>query len=372
MCNALLCRGGGDRERRVAAPRVAWSSDAVDAAEAAVFAALAPGLQYSKRAAPVAGGFVNAITAGPAGAPPLLLLHGWGAGAALFARNMAALSAAHRVHALDWLGFGASARPPFDLAAGAAEAEAFFLDALEEYVDGMRARGELGARLHVVGHSMGAFLAVGYALRRPGDVINLVLASPVGVPRAPANKFPPRGAPLRKRLLFWLVFTLWDRHWTPQLFVRYAPTERLGRLLAAWAMAPRFPTDDAAARAAIDDYFYQTCVAPASAEHSLSTLLESGAYAREPLVDKLPRVHAPTLFMYGTRDWMDWAGGDAARKTMPAETDLVRVENAGHHLYYDNPDAFGEQVVRACQAAAAASAEKAKSRSCAIRTSEKP
>lgn len=329
-----------------------WSAAAVDAAEAAVFAALAPGVRYAKRAERVAAGFVNVVSAGAPGAPPLLLLHGWGAGAALFARNLPALAAAHRVHAVDWLGFGASARPRLDTAAPPRAAEAFFLDALEQAVDAMRARGELGPRFHVVGHSMGAFLAVGYALRRPRDVANLVLASPVGVPRAPQNKYPPPTAPLRKRLLFWLVFALWDRHWTPQFFVRYAPTEALGRMLAAWAMAKRYPTDDPAVRAALDEYFYQTCAGPPSGEHSLSTLLESGAYAREPLVDKLPRVSVPTMFMYGTRDWIDWAGGDAVRKTMPAETELVRVENAGHHLYYDNPDAFGAHVVRACQAVA--------------------
>lgn len=334
-----------------------WSSTAVDAAEAAVFASLAPGVRFSKRAVPVAvaGGapaFLNTISAGDASAPPLVLLHGWGAGAALFARNFPALSAAHRVHAVDWLGFGASARPPYDLACSPEAAEGFFLDTLEQWVDAMRAAGELGPRFHLVGHSMGAFLAVGYSLRRPAEVTNLVLASPVGVPRAPVNKHPPATAPVSKRLLFWLVFTLWDRHWTPQAVVRYTP-EVVGRALAAWAMGPRFPTSDPTARVALDEYFYQTCVGPASGEHSLSTILESGAYARLPLVDKLPRVRARTMFLYGTRDWMDWAGGDEVRKTMEVETELVRVDDAGHHLYYDSPEAFGEHVVRACAASRA-------------------
>jgi pimeloyl-ACP methyl ester carboxylesterase len=55
--------------------------------------------------------------------------------------------------------------------------------------------------------------------------------------------------------------------------------------------------------------------------------------------------------LYGDRDWMDWAGGEAVRKTMRAETELVRVEGAGHHLYYDNPEAFGRLVEEACSAA---------------------
>jgi pimeloyl-ACP methyl ester carboxylesterase len=337
-----------------------WSPADVDASEAAVFAALAPSLRYTKRSIPVLSGttpsFMNTISAGPPSAPPLVLLHGWGSGAALFARNLPSLAASHRVHAVDWLGFGASARPPFDLSASPEAAEGFFLDALEQWVDAMRSSNEpdaLGPRFHLVGHSLGAFLAVGFALRRPAEVVNLVLASPVGVPRAPLDKYPPRSAPLAKRALFWVCFALWERHWTPQALVRNSPTAGVGRTLAAWVMGPRFPTNDAAARAAMDEYFYQSCLGPPSGEHSLSTVLESGAYARRPLEDKLPNVRMSTLFLYGTRDWMDWTGGERVRKSMPVETDLVRVEGAGHHLYYDNPEDFGKYVDAACAAARA-------------------
>lgn len=341
----------------LAAPSVpaAWSAARIDEAEAAVLRALAPDTAYTKRRIPVTSphgpAYMNALSAGSASSPPLVLLHGWGSGAALFGRDLAGLAAVHRVHLVDWLGFGASSRPAFCTGWGPEEAEDFFLDALEEVIFAMRESGELGEDFHVVGHSMGAFLAVGYALRHPRDVRNLVLASPVGVPRRPLNKFPPPSAPWMKRLVFWACFALWDRHWTPQVVIRHAPTERIGRMLAGRLMAPRFPAGVQATRDAIVEYFYQTCVAPASAEHSLSTVLESGAYARRPLVDKLPKVQVPVRFLYGDRDWMDWKGAEAVGKTMKVETGIDRLDDAGHHLYYDNPDQFCRFVIDACTAA---------------------
>lgn len=113
-------------------------------------------------------------------------------------------------------------------------------------------------------------------------------------------------------------------------------------------MAPRFPARAQATRDAVVEYFYQTCLAPPSAEHSLSTVLESGAYARRPLVEKLPKITVPVSFLYGDRDWMDWKGAVEVGKKMQVKTKVVRVDDAGHHLYYDNPDQFCLAVIDAC------------------------
>jgi pimeloyl-ACP methyl ester carboxylesterase len=327
---------------------------AVHSAETALLALLSPGLAYEKRTVrlPRSGHALNTISAGDPHAPPLVLLHGWGAGCGFFARNIAPLAARHRVHAVDWLGFGASSRPPFDLAASPEQAEAFFLDALEEWCAEMSKREKHGlAPFHICGHSLGAFLAVGFALRCPHLVVNLVLASPVGVPTAPQVKAPPPAWPILKRVAIHIVFALWERQWTPQVFIRAAP-EALARPLVSAIIAPRFPTTAAAEHEALAEYFYRLWLAPPSGEHALSTILESGAFARRPLVDKLPLLHVPVLFLYGDRDWMDPAPAEKTRQAMTVPTKLLHVPSAGHHLYYDNPEHFNDAVLDACAAAA--------------------
>jgi cardiolipin-specific phospholipase len=128
----------------------------------------------------------------PEAPPPAILLHGYGAGLGFFYQNFPALAQwagrrGSQVHALDWLGMGRSARIPFtvkakreDIPGRVAEAESFFIDSLEEW------RKKMGLeKMTLIGHSLGAYFSVVYALRYPQRVNKLVLLSPAGVPRDP-------------------------------------------------------------------------------------------------------------------------------------------------------------------------------------------
>jgi cardiolipin-specific phospholipase len=98
------------------------------------------------------------------------------------------------VYALDWLGMGRSARVPFsikakrdDIPARVHEAESFFVDSLEQW------RAKVGLeKMTLIGHSLGAYFSVAYALKYPTRVGKLVLLSPAGVPRAPNLTVPSR------------------------------------------------------------------------------------------------------------------------------------------------------------------------------------
>lgn len=146
--------------------------------------------------------FINTVTftpsKPPSETPPVVVLHGYGAGLAFFYRNFPALGAwaASRrtpVYAIDWLGMGRSSRPPFkiraareDTAARVHEAESFFIDSFEEW------RQKVGLeRMTLVGHSLGGYLSVAYALRYPHRVGRIVLLSPAGVPSDPENSEAP-------------------------------------------------------------------------------------------------------------------------------------------------------------------------------------
>ncbi|CAK1584290.1 unnamed protein product [Parnassius mnemosyne] len=62
---------------------------------------------------------------------PLVLLHGMGAGLALWCLNLDALAAKRPVYAMDLLGFGRSSRPNF--ASDATKVEAQWVESVEEW-----------------------------------------------------------------------------------------------------------------------------------------------------------------------------------------------------------------------------------------------
>ena len=117
----------------------------------------------------------------------LVMLHGYGAGLGFFYKNFEGLSRAPgwKLYALDMLGMGRSSRPPFKILAKdreekIREAENWFVDALEEW----RIKKKIDC-FTLLGHSLGGYMAVAYALKYPGHLNKLILASPVGIPEDP-------------------------------------------------------------------------------------------------------------------------------------------------------------------------------------------
>ena len=52
----------------------------------------------------------------------------------------------------------------------------------------------------------------------------------------------------------------------------------------------------------------------------------------------------PTTFIYGTNDWMDFRGALTVVDKIPVATRVALVDQAGHHLYLDNPDGFNASL----------------------------
>lgn len=357
----------------------------------------------------------------------LVMLHGYGAGLGFFYKNFEPLSRAPgwKLFALDMLGMGNSARPQFRIHAKdpkdkIAEAESWFIDALEEWRKVRKIE-----KFTLLGHSLGGYLAVSYALKYPGRLNKLILASPVGIPEDPwavnadmpepeestmENEFTqdqesivsgePAGAnaafvratdkkaaaakpntattPPKRPIPGWLVW-LWDANVSPFSIVRLAGP--LGpRFVSGWT-SRRFnhlPSDE---KEVLHTYAYSLFRQKGSGEYVLPYLLAPGAYARDPVINRIqdvgrqviqpatetaPAVREtglPIVFMYGENDWMDVAGGYAAEEKVKqrvvkallhgteeekrkeaGSAKVVVVRKAGHHLYLDNPEEFNELV----------------------------
>ena len=273
----------------------------------------------------------------------LVILHGYGAGLGFFYKNFEPLSRAPgwQMYALDMLGMGRSSRPPFRLTSKTretqiTEAEDWFIDSLEEW----RVKRKID-KFTLVGHSMGGYMAVCYALKYPGRLNKLILASPVGIPEDPyathaamppppegaeqGTETPPRAsgdnnnflnartkaeeeaqlkqkanpnrlpaskdtdsdasaAPPRRPYPKWLTY-LWDANISPFSFVRWAGP--LGpRLVSGWT-SRRFshlPPEEALA---LHDYSYSLFRLRGSGEYALAYILAPGAFARSPLIRRI-------------------------------------------------------------------------------------
>lgn len=91
---------------------------------------------------------------------PLVLLHGFGGGVALWAQNLDYLASSGPVYALDLLGFGRSSRPHF--ANDPEGAEEQFVTALEEW------RERVGLEdMMLLGHNLGGYLSAAYTIKYP-------------------------------------------------------------------------------------------------------------------------------------------------------------------------------------------------------------
>lgn len=361
----------------------------------------------------------------------LVMLHGYGAGLGLFYQNFEPITRVKgwRLYALDMLGMGNSSRPPFRIKAKdpkekIEEAESFFVDALEEW---RKIRNI--EKFTLLGHSLGGYLAVSYALKYPGHLNKLILASPVGIPDDPnatnsaipepnsstlANEFtqsqesivqqtpdsntsstkslpttsselPSSGGgvavkhaprPPRRNIPGWFAW-LWDTGAVSPFSVVRVVGPLGPRFVSGWT-SRRFNHLPAEEAAALHTYAYNLFRQKGSGEFALTYILAPGAYARNPLINRIDRVGRgveadtgkketglPVVLMYGDSDWMDVAGGFASEEKIKRRVEkvlmegteeerrdengsarVIVVQKAGHHLYLDNPEEFNKFITK--------------------------
>ena len=120
---------------------------------------------------PTPEGETFALVSGPADAPPLVLLHGSGSNSGEWATRLPSLAERFRVYAVDVIGepgMSAETRPPLT-----GDRYARWLDAVLDHF-GI-------ARAAFLTSSFGGWLALDFAIRRPGRVTTLALRCPIGL-----------------------------------------------------------------------------------------------------------------------------------------------------------------------------------------------
>jgi len=275
---------------------------------------------------------------------PLVILHGYMNGALYFYRNVVGLSNYFQtVYSLDTPGCGLSTRAPGLLSHvdNTVEAtEEFFVESLEAW-----RKANNVDKMVLAGHSMGGYLSVAYCEKYPERVEQLVLLSPVGVPKEDEEKTQAYRSQMSwtRRSFFSSVRYLFDFGVTPAGFSRKLPASRSRSMIESYVQGRLPVITDVEEQQSVTDYLYYLAMVPGFGEDMLSRFLKSNAHARKPTVDRIPKLQVPKVsFLYGDRDWMDIQGGievyDQCKdgKTDSPDVEVYQLQQAGHLLMVDN------------------------------------
>jgi pimeloyl-ACP methyl ester carboxylesterase len=244
--------------------------------------------------------------------PDVLLLHGLGGTKASFFDTAAALSRDHRVHAIDFPGFGSSCKPPT-----APYSARYFAETVVELMDALEIE-----RAHLVGNSMGGRVAIEVGLRDPERVGALGLL-------CPAVAFVRRGYHPIVRVLrpeFGLL---------PHRFRRSTVANQFWSLFA-----DRDQVDPSVADIAVDEF--QRIYGSASARYAFLSAARNiyldRPFGRGGFYPRLAELDRPALFMWGSRDRMVPAGFKRHVSEWLPQAEQIVLSGCGHVPQVERPE----------------------------------
>jgi pyruvate dehydrogenase E2 component (dihydrolipoamide acetyltransferase) len=243
--------------------------------------------------------------------PPLLLVHGIGGDADQWLFCLDALAATRRVIAVDLPGFGRSDKPLIEYRI------AGYVEMLERFL------GAIGIpSVSLLGHSLGGWVVLAFALQRPDQVDALVLCSAAGIEEA--------SVPIPVDL-------------------RVSTRANMRRVLECMFFDRALVTD------ALVDLAYSLHLERGD-NHAIRSLLETLGCSDEKLDGRLRELRLPTLVLAGNNDALTpIAMAQAFHRGIIGST-LCTIPECGHLPPLEKPQAFAAAVLdflRGCALSAA-------------------
>ncbi len=249
------------------------------------------------------------IYEGPFGAPPLLLIHGFTASAASFLSNIAGLREHFTVITCDLLGHGDSDAPEDPALYG----PGFAVDRIADLLDELDYDDVL-----LCGHSLGAALALRFALDQPHRVAGLILINSNSAAGTPEWRESARPG------LLALARQVREQGLDPLRDSRLFP-----------AASRRLPPE--AREQLTRDFDRLSPEGVAGTAESLTADVNAW--------ERLPELRVPTLVVIGDRDQNFVDAAPAFLERLPAEyTRWIVLEGAGHAANLEAPGEFNAAV----------------------------
>jgi len=249
---------------------------------------------------------VRVVESGPPTGFPIVLVPGWGCGAWIFHETMLPLAACgFRAIAVELRGHGFSDKP--------VASDQYTLESMRDHLLDILDALEIQSA-GIVGHSMGAAIAVQLAAKSPERVKALALAAPVGFGGV-------RGMTLFRMLTPTFALPLLS-HLVTRTMIRTM-------LSIVYGSLRRASSED------IEEFYAP--VKTAGGIIPLRHLLHELDWNRQ-----YPPIRIPVMTMFGSEDVLSPAS-DAARYH-PAESLII--QGAGHVLFDEAPDLAGSQLCK--------------------------
>ena len=222
---------------------------------------------------------------------PFVLIHGFGGDQNGWVFNIPELGEQHTIYTLDLPGHGESSR---QVGEGT-------LSSLASIVSGLITEtGE--TRAHIVGHSLGAAIAVELAVQDPGQVASLTLLSSAGA-----------GTVVDRKYVEGFIAANRRKQIKPYILQLFGDPKFVNRdMIESLLKAKRIEGTDACLRKLAE----------------ASIFSEEGAYPE----DKLLHVHQPVQVIWGGQDQI--ASADQVTK-LPANVNVQVIKNAGHMVHIE-------------------------------------
>jgi pimeloyl-ACP methyl ester carboxylesterase len=232
--------------------------------------------------------------------PPLVLIHGIGGDADEWVFCLKALSAAHRVIALDLLGFGRSDKPAIEYCI------AVFVEVLEHFLNALKI-----PRASLVGSSLGGWIAAAFALQFPDRVDKLVLVDAAGVWDGPASLPVDLHVSTHAHMRHIMERVFYDKSLATDVLVELGYRQHLERG---------------------DGY-------------TIDRVLKNLRDGRERLGDAIGQLSMPVLLIWGEQDEMiPVANGRLMQSLIPGSR-LEVIPNCGHLPAFEKPIDFSNCVL---------------------------
>jgi 2-hydroxy-6-oxonona-2,4-dienedioate hydrolase len=257
----------------------------------------------------VFGAKIRYLEAGDAAKPTVILLHGLGGSAENWHFNAAItnilpLAANYHVIAPDQIGFGKSDKPLLKYRVGT------YADFLDKFMAELKIE-----KAHLVGNSLGGWIAGLTAIKYPNRVEKIVLADAAGI--IPAN-----------------VDT--DDIYQLNNSTRDEIRANLKRIFAN----PLFQNNEA-----LVDQFLTARVATGDG-YTINSLIESIKRKEDFLNDRLSEIKKPTLIIWGKQDGLLPVADAAAFNRGIAGSQLIIFENCGHVPQFEKAADFNREVLK--------------------------
>ncbi len=249
------------------------------------------------------GAKIRYLEAGDAEKPTVILLHGLGAQAESWQFNIPALAANYHVIAPDQVGFGKSDKPFLKYRVGT------YADFLDKFMSELKIE-----KAHLVGNSMGGWVAGLMAVKYPNRVEKIVLADAAGL------------AP--KIVDFDQIYQL-----------NNSTRDEIRANLKLIFATPAFQNNEAL----VDQFMTQRVIA--NDGYTINSLIESIKRNEDFLDARLGEIKKPTLIIWGKQDGLIPVGDAERFNKGIADSELVIFDGAGHIPQVEKAADFNKKVL---------------------------